>query len=335
MHTIGAARRIKAFAILMAMLSPFVVAFATTTTAEAAVTYKAVDYASTSANQVTETWTSTDYAQLDTIVTGLTGRLGSVLFNVDATNQILTVYVWEDAGSGYSLLFSSSTPTMMASYLTPVPFNLSSNNFTFNPGYTYKFTLSIHGGSAAKWYGYDATTTTTGIPELQRTQCVIGGVLPVCPHIQANFMEIDTTVVTTSAYFDSSARSARGVSAKCGITDIGGCITNAFAWAFLPSDDDWNAFHAVTFASTSPYGYLADMSTIFSGFASSSATSSIGVNLSTFSPLLPTSTIPIFSVNMIQHTIGPNWWAFVQGALGGIEWLIFLFWVYELAIWLV
>jgi len=122
------------------------------------------------------------------------------------------------------------------------------------------------------------------------------------------------------------------VNPECGLTDIGACIGNAFAWAFLPSAEDWLAFRSLSFASTSPIGYVYDIAGLFSNFASSTASTTISISLASFNfddnnPMFATSSFTILSANVIQATIGPDWWNFIQLALGGAVWLIFIVWV--------
>jgi len=157
---------------------------------------------------------------------------------------------------------------------------------------------------------------------------------------QMHGLEVSSTTFTPYAViygfgdaevpFITTLNNRRGVPANCGITDISGCIVNAISWAFVWDDTLVDEFHAISFASTSPFGYVPAIRDLYSGFASTSSTTVISANLHSFSSMFPTTSIPILSASGIQSTIGMTWWNFIQNILGAGAWLLFIAWVWKL-----
>jgi len=314
MSRIGTEWRIKAFAILIAIAFPFGVAFAFPGVSHAAVfdeqTFYSGSYLSTQANA---------YGNPNvTITPGKYGTVTSATFMVNDGGAVETVYAW--------IRIYNPTTLVDVSHVG----SLGSVN-TLGNGVTTEYTISTTTGILLTTGNFYSIYFTVGSPW---SMTWLKSTIEDPNH---KMVQIDRATTSGSLYFSLGGTVSVEPPAQrnCGITDISGCIVNGLTYVFLPTEADWAAFHAVSFASTSPYGYIPAIQTQFSGFASTSATSSIGVNLSVFSSLLGTSTVPIMSVNMIQATIGPTWWGVIQALLGGIEWLIFMFWIYELAIWLV
>jgi hypothetical protein len=111
-------------------------------------------------------------------------------------------------------------------------------------------------------------------------------------------------------------------------------IQNCLSLAFLPTQADLDAFHNLSLASTTPFGYIYDIRDLYTNFASSTATTSVmQVSLAPFnllgSHVFASTSIMLLSASSIQGTIGAGWWTFIQTALGGGEWLLFLAWVYK------
>jgi len=99
---------------------------------------------------------------------------------------------------------------------------------------------------------------------------------------------------------------------------------------FHPDPKLTNELRAISFASTSPFGYVPAIRDLYTGFASTSSSTVISVNLRVFSTMFPTSSIPIMSPALIQATIGMTWWNYIQAFLGAGAWLLFIFFAWRI-----
>jgi len=118
---------------------------------------------------------------------------------------------------------------------------------------------------------------------------------------------------------------------NCTWTDVACGIKSALSWLFYPSItvEIWES--SPRLASTSPYGYIPDILTKFqTQLATTSASTTIGIALDSFSPYFGTSTIEILSANKVQSVIGPSLWNLIQNLLKYSLWLLLIAYIWRL-----
>ena len=67
----------------------------------------------------------------------------------------------------------------------------------------------------------------------------------------------------------------------CGITDIGGCISNAGVYLFAPNQTAVDKFRRLTLASSSPFTYVYDVPVLYTELFSQSTTTTLTISAST------------------------------------------------------
>jgi len=113
-----------------------------------------------------------------------------------------------------------------------------------------------------------------------------------------------------------------------------GIFECAFAWAFYPSDTTLDDLRNINIASTTPFGYIYSIRTLFNTYGTTStSTASISVNLASLvgSYATGSTTIPILSSSGMQTVLGTSTWNMLQTILTYMLWLGFMWYVYRRA----
>jgi len=142
-------------------------------------------------------------------------------------------------------------------------------------------------------------------------------------------------VGTASPVFYPDAINPMGIKANCGITDISGCITNAFSWAFVVPQSSIDRFTNINLASTSPFGYVYEMQSLWTtASATTSAQAVVAVDVAPWlGGITGSSSIDftIISAAEIENVLGSTIWDFLQLLLAVVMWWGFMWYIWDKA----
>lgn len=270
---------------------------------------------------------------------GLNNRLGSIWVQMAspvAGGHPAHLYALVSESTTY--ITATSTGTLVASGSTTPLTSTSSalqvirfdGTFSFDPSKFYAVNFTIDGtysDSVAYLDSSNSTSTNANTGEPLTLYCYNYVSLVPCSNGRAGLnFNIQTTLLSVSNVIDTKAVSSAGVFANCSITDISGCISNALAWAFIPSQADLNSLADLRrqLASTSPFGYAFDIGNSFVQMVSASSTSFvISANLSSFGYAPMATTVPILSAANVQNALGSSLWTTMQTWFAAGLWLLF------------
>jgi len=245
-----------------------------------------------------------------------------------------------NVGSVDIMLQGTSSAQMLADvyfngvYKTTAAFNYSSQPFGFNQVAHFDFATStmviplgqtlrfdFYPSSAVDNNFYGSVSTTSGY--------TIESPTGFYPYI------IVSTATSSNISFDASSVSAVGVRAYCGIVDISGCITNAFAWAFVPDEANIQKFRSLSFASSSPFGYVYEIQSIWvTDSSTTSAQTSVQADITPFvGTFIGSSSVKvnIVSAAEVHNTLGDTLWYFLQLLMKVVMWWGFMWYIWDKA----
>jgi len=215
-----------------------------------------------------------------------------------------------------------------------VDVDFSTSGMWLNSTSTYRILIEPKDGiGSIQFYGVD-TTRTDLYPKLTGPGGSWGS------HCTADFgmpwLEIGTD--GPGEFFDPEAFTSPAAFRDCGLTDISGCIANAFSWAFMPSVP--LATTVGEFASSTsqkvPFGYVADVYDIYdtiSGYATTSLSLTVELSpiLNWLGASYSSTTMTVISSTAMRSLMGPTLWTIFQSILRGFLWFTFFAYVYHRA----
>lgn len=289
--------------------------------------------------------TGTNYygAQID-LATSTIGRFGSLILqynNTSATDVLFEVELFKYTGGSYvsqELVYATTTANYTG-YLA-IPF---SGNSVASAGDTWRIRYAITNTSfSGHVYFYGTATTTSGhnydtggmygtYKCLQNPPSIATCPAPWhVPYFQINSIPFDVgSGMPYSAYEGFVER-------DCGVTEVGGCIFNAFGYAFYPSIESVQSLYDLKtqLASTSPFGYVYDFTRLVSEWSAlGTSTLAISVELSGLTNFMgatfSSSTVTVLSGSALRTTLGSTMWNFSQTLFSGLLYFGLLLYVYR------
>lgn len=181
--------------------------------------------------------------------------------------------------------------------------------------------VDVMGTSVSNTYGFDLAYDSPPVV--------------ACNLVSAWFMtSASASYAELAQALESSSPS--GVLAKCGITDISGCITNALSWAFYPTATINIFSNAQPLASTTPFAYLFEVRDIWALVFDQQATSTASTLTIPFSISLPFSATASTSLNAgtLASTISgaSPFFAQIRLFIYIVFQFLFAFWIFKLCL---
>jgi len=278
-------------------------------------------------------------AQID-FATSTVGRFGSLILrynNTSASDVYFDVELFKNAVS-QEIVYATATANYTG-YLA-IPF---SGNSVASAGDAWRIRFAITNTSfTGHVYFYGTASTTTGhnydtgglygtYKCLQNPPAVAMCPSPwAVPYFQVNSIPFDVGSGMPYSSYEGF------VERECGVSDVSGCIFNAFGYAFYPSIESVESLYNLKsrLASTSPFGYVYDFSRLMNEWSAlGTSTLSISVELSSLMNFggahYASTSVTVLSGNNLRTTMGTTMWNLGQNLLTGAFYLAFLFYVYR------
>jgi len=144
-----------------------------------------------------------------------------------------------------------------------------------------------------------------------------GSVFQNSSSVVSHYFALTGNIAYSSSFYEQvqyAFANASSTIPQCGFTHIGACIAQGFAWAFIADPDALAAVQSLSLASTSPFGYGYELSSIISNLSSSSSVpysytldlTSVQTQLQTIVPsqTLGTTSVELFNVCWVNTKTG-------------------------------
>jgi len=268
----------------------------------------------------------------------LTGIVGGASFGAvsmlasASTTGSVTLNVYRNPPAGGAMTATATVTTVP----TVVTWDFSAYATTTATGDVWKiapYGLNVSPYIMQVW-GYTSSTSMSSL----WTQTVSSQGSAGCENKMGSaYLQIGTEGAVTA--FNPLVPSDAGVLPECSITDIGACMSRAFAWAFYPSVSLSERAQQIasTTQGTIPFGYLwafSDKMDEYAAYSTSSLSRSVELSgvMNFLGATYSSTSMTVLSGSGLRSTLGTTMWNLTQSIFMACLWVGFLLYVYRRAI---